>query len=147
MISRKIDIFLLAAGVAVTRFAFRSHYFYDLDSVNFTLGMERFDPRVHQPHPPGYFLYVCLGRLLRFVIHDANLALVILSIAASCGIAILIYLLTLDWFDRRSARLAGSLFVISPLAWFYGTIALTYTLETFFSALLGYLCWRVYCGG
>jgi len=39
--------------------------------------MERFDPRVHQPHPPRYFLYICLGRLLNSILHDANLALVI----------------------------------------------------------------------
>ena len=45
-------------AVAVTRFAFRSHYLYDLDSVNFALGMGRFDPRVHQPHPPGYFVHM-----------------------------------------------------------------------------------------
>ena len=74
---------------------FRSHYLYDLDSVNFALGMDRFDPRVHQPHPPGYYLYIALGRLLNTVLHDANLALVLLSIVASCGVVIVIYQMAL----------------------------------------------------
>ena len=82
----KFEIALLATAVAVTRFVFRSHYLYDLDSVNFGLAIGRFDPRVYQPHPPGYFLYVCLGRVLNFLFHDANLALVVISILASCGV-------------------------------------------------------------
>ena len=39
-----------------------------------------------------------------------------------------------------------SIFLFSPLAWFHGTVALTYMVEAFFSALTGYLCWRIYCG-
>jgi 4-amino-4-deoxy-L-arabinose transferase-like glycosyltransferase len=136
----------LTGAVAISRWVFRSHYLYDLDSVNFALAMRRFDPHVHQPHPPGYFLYICLGRLLDSVFHDANLALVVLSILASCGVAIVIYKTTLDWFSEMAALFAGILFLLSPLAWFHGTVALTYIVEAFFSGLLGYLCWRIYCG-
>ena len=137
---------LLTSAVAITRFVFRSHYLYDLDSVNFALAMQRFDPRVHQPHPPGYFLYICLGRLLNVLFHDANLSLVVLSILASCGLAIVLYKLTLDWFGPTAAQFAGIFFLLSPLAWFHGIVALTYIVEAFFSALLGYLCWRIDCG-
>ncbi len=139
----KLEIALLATAVAVTRFVFRSHYLYDLDSVNFGLAIGRFDPRVHQPHPPGYFLYICLGRVLNFLLHDANLALVVMSILASCGVVIVIYKMALDWFGQSAARFAGAIFLFSPLAWFHGTVALTYSVEAFFSALMGYLCWRI----
>jgi hypothetical protein len=142
----KLPLALLVGAVTITRWVCRSHYLYDLDSVNFALAMGRFDPRVHQPHPPGYFLYICLGRLLNTIFHDANLALVVLSILASCGLAIVIYKITLDWFNPMAARFAGILFLLSPLAWFHGTVALTYVVEGFFSGLLGYLCWRIYCG-
>src|SRR5882762_5098565 len=137
---------LLTGAVAITRFVCRSHYLYDLDSVNFALAMQRFVPRVHQPHPPGYFLYICLGRLLNTMFHDANLALVILSVLASCGLVIVIYETTLNWFGSVAARFAGITFLLSPLAWFHGTVALTYIVEAFFSGFLGYLCWRIYCG-
>jgi hypothetical protein len=33
----------------------------------------------------------------------------------------------------------GLLFLLSPLAWFHGIVALTYGVEAFFSALVGYL--------
>jgi hypothetical protein len=147
MLSRqKLDCSVLIGAVALTRYLFRSHYLYDLDSVNFALAIGRFDPAVHQPHPPGYFLYVCLGRLVNALFHDPNAALVAISIAASCGAAAMIYLLADEWFGTQAARFAGALFLVSPLAWFHGIVALTYIVEAFFSALIGYMCWRVYQG-
>ncbi len=143
---QKLELFFLGCAVAVSRFLFRSRFLYDLDSVNFALGIGRFDPRTHQPHPPGYFLYVCLGRLINYLVHDANLALVLLSIAAGIASVVLIYLLALEWFGEQTAVFAGLLFLFSPLAWFHGTVALTYGVEAFFSALMGYLCWRIDCG-
>jgi Protein O-mannosyl-transferase TMEM260-like len=143
---RNVDAAAFALAVALSRFIFRSRELYDLDSVNFALGIAHFDPDVHQPHPPGYFLYICCGRLLTHFIHDPNLALVLLSIAASCGTVVFIYLLALKWFGQLAARFAALLFLISPLAWFHGIVALTYGVEAFFSALAGYLCWLVFRG-
>jgi hypothetical protein len=142
----KLECGLLVAAVALTRFLFRSHYLYDIDSVNFALAIQRFDPGAHQPHPPGYFLYVYLARLANTVFHDANAALVAISIASSCGVALMIHALARHWFGPRAAKFAGLVFLFSPLAWFHGTVALTYIVEAFFSALVGYLCWRVYTG-
>lgn len=136
----------LGCGVAASRFAFRSRDLYDLDSVNFALAIRRFDPQVHQPHPPGYFLYVCLGRLVNYFVHDPNLALVFVSILAGIATVALIYQLALEWFGPRAATFAGLLFLFSPLAWFHGTVALTYSVEAAASALLGLLCWRIHRG-
>src|SRR5205085_12099367 len=99
-----------------------------------------------QPHPPGYFLYVCLGRLMNALFHDANSSYVAISIMAGAAAAILIYLLAERWFGRKSALFAGAIFVFSPLCWFHGIVALTYIVEACYSALIGYLCWRVYSG-
>jgi Protein of unknown function (DUF2723) len=140
------DWLILIATAALTRWTFRSRFLYDIDSVNFALALGRFDPALHQPHPPGYFLYVLLGRLLKTVFNDANTALVAISVAATCGTVVLIYQLASEWFDASAARFAGLLFVFSPVAWFHGTVALTYAGEAFFSALTAYFCWRVFRG-
>ena len=147
MTSRQaLDTAILIAATALTRFVCRSRYLYDIDSVNFALALKRFDPSVHQPHPPGYFLYVCLGRLVNGIFHDANAALVGISIVFSCGAVAMIYVLADRWFGRQAALFAGLIFLFSPLAWFHGTVALTYMVEAFFSVLTGYLCWRIYGG-
>jgi len=140
------DSAILIALTALTRIAFRSRFLYDIDSINFALALQRFDPSVHQPHPPGYFLYVCLGVLSHSIFRDANTALVAVSILASCGTVAVIHLLASVWFGRMAAACAGLIFVTSPIAWFHGTVALTYIVEAFFSIALGYLCWRVYDG-
>ena len=143
---KMFDIAALIAATGLTRFAFRSHYLYDIDSVNFALALNRFDPASHQPHPPGYFLYVLLGRLANLVFHDANAAFVSIGIVFSCATAAMIYALTDNWFGRGAALFAGLLFLFSPLAWFHGIVALTYIVEAFFSACVGYLCWQIHCG-
>src|SRR5271157_5580262 len=147
MTSRQaLDTAILIAATALTRFVCRSRYLYDIDSVNFALALKRFDPSVHQPHPPGYYLYVCLGRLADMLCHDANAALVGIGIVFSCAAVATIYVLAGGWFGRNAARFAGLIFLFSPLAWFHCTVALTYIVEAFFSALIGYLCWRIYGG-
>jgi len=138
----RVDCALLAAATLFTRFATRSRALYDIDSVNYAFALDHFDPSAHQPHPPGYYLYVLAGRAVRSLTGDANDALVALSIVASAGLAVLVYLLAREWFDRRAGVLAGALFVVSPLGWFHGTVALTYIVEAVFSALVGWLCWR-----
>ena len=37
----------------------------DIDSVNFALGLHDYDPTRHQPHPPGYPVYIALGKVAR----------------------------------------------------------------------------------
>ena len=136
---KKLDYLLVITAVALTRFLFRSRLLYDLDSVNFALAMDKFDPARHQPHPPGYFLYVCLGRVFYSIFPDANTALVTVSILASCAAAAMVYALADCWFGQKAAQFAAIIFVVSPLAWFHGTVALTYIVEAFFAALIGYL--------
>ena len=144
--SRTTQYVLLVIAVLVTRWFFRSQLLYDLDSVNFATGMERFDVTVYQPHAPGYYLYIVLGRLFSIVLPDANDSLVAISILFSCLGVIAIHRLTETLYDRKAALMAGFVFLFSPLYWFHGTVALVYIIELFFAALIGWLCWQTYSG-
>ncbi|HYT76587.1 MAG TPA: hypothetical protein VEL79_17650, partial [Vicinamibacterales bacterium] len=35
----------------------------DLDSINFALGVRQFDVARHQPHPPGYPVYIAVAKI------------------------------------------------------------------------------------
>ena len=37
--------------------------FADIDAVNFGLGVSDYDVAAHQPHPPGYPVFIAAGRL------------------------------------------------------------------------------------
>ncbi|MBI4510008.1 MAG: DUF2723 domain-containing protein [Deltaproteobacteria bacterium] len=53
------------------------------DEVNFALALERFDLSLHQPHPPGYPLFVLAARATGWLTDDPALALALPGITAS----------------------------------------------------------------
>jgi hypothetical protein len=129
-----------------TRIPFTSKLLVNMDSCQFALALEKFDITVHQPHPPGYFLYVLLGRLLNVFIADANTVYVSISVFFS-GMAIAaVYLLGRDIFGRKIGTIAALLALSSPSFWFHGEVALTYILEAFFSTVTALFCWRILKG-
>jgi hypothetical protein len=97
-----VSLWLVALGLAAAYVAV--HLFFlppsleDIDSINFALGLRDFDPAQHQPHPPGYPVYVALGRGVLAIVSgiwsEASpvaaeaLALSLIS-AISAGIALL----------------------------------------------------------
>jgi hypothetical protein len=55
-------IVALASFYVVVHLAFLAPSLEDIDSINFALGLRHFDVANHQPHPPGYPVYIALGR-------------------------------------------------------------------------------------
>ena len=56
---------LVAAAYLAAHLPFLAPSLEDIDSINFALGLREFDVARHQPHPPGYPVYVALGRVSR----------------------------------------------------------------------------------
>lgn len=132
-------------GIA-TRVPFTSRLLLHMDSCQFALALEKFDITVHQPHPPGYFLYVLLGRLLNVFIADANTVYVSISVFISGLTVACVYLLGKEVFERRIGIVAALLALVSPSFWFHGEVALTYIVEAFFSTVIALSCWRILKG-
>jgi len=142
----RIDTYGLAAilfviGV-VSRIPFRSSVLLHWDSVNFALALEHYDVRMHQPHPPGYFLYVMMGRAVQFLISDGNAALVWLSLVASALGVVALYVLGAEMFDQRVGIISAALTLTSPLVWFHGEVALSYAVEFTLVTILATLGYR-----
>jgi len=53
----------LALAVALAHVACLPSTLEDIDSVNFALGVRDFDVARHRPHPPGYPVYIALGKV------------------------------------------------------------------------------------
>jgi hypothetical protein len=135
----------LAFGLCVlgvlSRVPFRSRMLYHWDSVNFALAVEKFDMLLHQPHPPGFFLYVLLGRVATHLVGDVNAGYVWISVLCSGLGAAAIFYLGKELFGRKAGILTALLFLSSPAVWFHGEIALTYILEAFTVVVLVLLWW------
>ena len=134
-----LAVILFIIGV-ISRIPFQSQLLYHWDSVNFALGMEHFDVRLHQPHPPGYLLYILLGRLVNLLIGDANTSLVCISVVFGGLTTSVVYLLGRRLFGRTEAVISAMLALTSPAFWFYGEVALTYILEAFFVTAIALAC-------
>lgn len=53
----------LALVFALAHAPFLASSLEDIDSVNFALGVRDFDVATHRPHPPGYPVYIFLGKI------------------------------------------------------------------------------------
>jgi hypothetical protein len=140
----------IALGLAIvtllSRWPYRARMLYNWDAVQFALALHEFDIAKHQPHPPGYLLYVALGRLLNASLGDPTLAYVALAMLFSAGTTFVLYWLARRLFDRATALIAASLLAVSPLFWFYGSVGLTYAGEAFAASVVAWFAYGALTG-
>lgn len=138
---------LLAALTGVSRVPFRAGVLPSWDAVQFALSLHDYDVVRHQPHPPGYILYVGLGRLVDAVARDATASLAWLALAASVVTVILVYRLAWQLWGRATAVVAAGALAASPLFWFYGLVGLPYTTEAALATAVAASIWWMRGGG
>ncbi len=125
------------------RLPFRTRLPPTWDSVQYVLGVLHYDVTMHQPQPPGSYLYVHTAKLLVSLGLDPYTALVVLSLLTG-GLTVAL----LTWWAGRLMGMRGAvgaaiLTLFSPLAWVYSTHGDTYAVSAFSSTLVAYLCWRL----
>jgi hypothetical protein len=138
--------FSLFVITVLTRIPFMSKYLYHWDSVQCALALEKYDVTVHQPHPPGFFLYVMLGRLFNLFIEDANTLFILISILFSGLTVVAIYYLGRELFHEKLGIIAAAIAITSPNMWFHGEIAFIYIVDSFFTTVIAFFCWKTYKG-
>ena len=121
---------ILAAAWFAAHLPFLAPSLEDIDSINFALGLHDFNPALHQPHPPGYPVYMVLGRLSLLVTGSDALALAIWSAiggAAAIVGAWRLFAAVERWrspldssVTARIAIAAAALLAVSPLFWVSG---------------------------
>ncbi|GMV22027.1 MAG: hypothetical protein AMXMBFR57_19760 [Acidimicrobiia bacterium] len=100
----------------------------DLDSVNFAMGVERFDVAQHRPHPPGYPVFIAAGKAATRGVaavapqwsreRRAAAGLAIWgALAAGCGVWVFAAFWRAVGLPPVQATLASLLALVSPLFW------------------------------
>jgi hypothetical protein len=98
----------------------------DSDSVNFALGVRDFDVALHQPHPPGYPVFMALGKISTAAVSLVGVSspeasgLAILSALGGAALTLLLFMFfrSFEGEDERRAVIAAVLTTCSPLVWF-----------------------------
>jgi len=136
----------LAILTILSRLPYRARMLYNWDAVQFALALREYDVVKHQPHPPGYILYVALGRLVNTWLDDPTAAYVVLAVAFSGLTTFVVYFLARTAYDRATALVAATLLAVSPLFWFYGSVGLTYAGEALCASTVAYFAFRALRG-
>jgi hypothetical protein len=129
----------LALVFALAHLPFLAASLEDIDSVNFALGVRDFDVATHRPHPPGYPVYIALGKIAAAITGAVSdgpssaieaTALSLVSLLAGV-IAIVLLYGVFDRMSRGSAEPGGSTLNLDafaataitascPLFWYLG---------------------------
>ena len=127
---------LLAAATTAVCLAFMPDYPSDWDGVQLALGVEDFDITHGSPHPPGYWLYVFLGRVVRFLTPwDAATSLTVISALAAGGAVGSAFVAGRRFGGDWLGWAAAACLLTSPYLLFFGATVSTYP----FDALVGLL--------
>jgi Protein of unknown function (DUF2723) len=108
----RVAAWIAAALAVATRVPFAARRLWDHDSIQFALGVEKYDLAAHHPHPPGYPLYIAILKVLNAAGIDSLHGMVALSIlAAALGAGLIVPLvarLTALRYARRPGELANA---------------------------------------
>ncbi len=134
----------LFACFALLYIAFRSISLDDFDSYSFVLALDDFNMELQQPQPPGFPVYVFLGRMLYRVTGAATAALTLLSALSGAGVVLLVYALgrMVDRATPCTGGLAALLVGLTPLGWLTAEKALSDTPGLLWTLLAMWLLWR-----
>lgn len=131
----------LTALYGVTTIPFMTRFAYNWDAAQFELSLQNFSVHMHQPHPPGYLLFVGLAKALSLVLSN-HWALVAESVLFGWVAVMLLYILATEIWPEQSwlRRFATLGFLLNPLFWFYRETGLTYTVDAAAGLAVAWLC-------
>lgn len=124
-----VAVILLTLSLSMSA-ALYSPYLYEWDSVQFALALDHFSLALHQPHPPGYPVYVFIGKVFNVFLSDKALALNSVSIVFGALSIIFTYLLAKEMFGWKAGFLAAILIAISPAHLLLSNVAMTDVVST-----------------
>jgi len=135
---------VLFAFIVGTRLPLAPRHLYYFDSANFALALEKFDPALHQPQPPGYPLFVALTRLIHFFVPRPEQVFLIAGLMAAFAATALILVLAKEMFGRTAGILAATLLASNPAFWFGGITNEIRVFLALSATAVALLAWRAY---
>jgi len=118
---QRLTFGVVALVCAATRFLAMAKTLWDWDEALFCLGMRSYDVTAHHPHPPGFPVYIALGRIVRTVIPSDFRALQAVNLIAAMLVFPAIFFLARELrLPFVTATIAGALCAFFPNVWFFG---------------------------
>jgi len=122
--SQRRSVVALCSFIALSRWFARSQTIWEWDEILLCLGMRDFDIAAHHPHPPGFPLFIALGKLVRPLVESDFRALQTVNLFAAALLAPAVFHLARQLgFRFRTSLIATAITAFLPNVWFYGGTA------------------------
>lgn len=106
------------------------------DSYQFAMGVREFDLWKHQPHPPGYPLYIFFGWIGSHFFHwDPGFSLKLVSCIGGALFVVAWFAIIRGQFNERFAWLVAACLTATPIVWMTSTKVLSDSIATAFLSL------------
>jgi len=129
------DVIAVFGAALVLYSTFISCSFNEGDSFNFAKALVKVDLVMESPHPPGYPIYVFLGRVLFSLIGDQLAGLAWISVISGALTLVPLYFLARAMYNRMIAILTCVVLMVVPGFWLASEKATTDILSTFLVTL------------
>lgn len=126
----------------ILRILFLEKWLGDWDSIQLALGLNDYSLVKHQPHPPGYPVYIITGKILAFFLQNDTLVLTGMSAFFGTAAVIPIFLLAKKEFGEKMAYFSVLMFIFIPVVWLLSVTALTDIVGLSALILTGYLLYH-----
>lgn len=113
------------------------------DAAQFTLGVEHYSVHMHQPHPPGYPLFILTAKLFSLVVSAHTAVLIVSMLFALAAVAVWYTFILRIWNKPWLAFVASIALLVNPLFWTYREVALTYIVDLCAAVTLGYFTYEL----
>ena len=120
--------------------------YLSIDNVNLAFSLHKFDPRVHQPQPPGYPFFVAFATIVNVVFRNPERTFAFISVLVS-GLSLYVaFLLGSRMFSPWAGMAGAFLLLVNPVFWQSGLDGPLRPHLALFSLLTAYCCWRCWNG-
>ena len=111
---------LLLIGI-VSRILAIPASFWEWDEIGFARALHHYDIGAHSPHPPGFPVFIAMGRIAWSLWQNDQAALISVNLLFSATLGVVLYLLYREILNDRPIALAGALLgLFTPAIWIYG---------------------------
>ncbi len=117
-----ISILLFVIGIC-TRIPFLEHFQSHWDGAEYSMAILHYSLVQDTPSPPGYPLYIFLGKIIYQFVHNPHTALLIVSVLFSGLTAYLFFILGSIFLNKEIGIIASLIYLSSPVFYFLGITA------------------------
>lgn len=145
-IMKKTDIavyFVISLIAIASRIPFVEHFQSHWDGPQYSIAVVRYSFEQQTPAPPGYPLYIALGKLFYLFLHDPHKAILAVSVLGSILGGIIFYFVGKNMYNRYVGIIASTLFFTGSTFYYFGLTAYAYELLPATTTLLAYVVYQI----